>query len=256
MGRGGAVLSLVLLPIHASSSAELPAAPARWFTDRVGVVSPEVARQVDALLESFEKEQGTQLLIVIEEKLPEGEVLETWTQRVAEHWGVGRSEEDDGAVLFVFVRDRALRLEVGYGLEGALTDLESQRLLDEVLVPRLRAGDWDRGVREAAEALIESVRGEYAGSSWKRRSPGERLWITLFLLALLVPVVWSFVREFRSLRRADSGRGPRSTGGPSSSGWPGGWHGGSFGGFGGSGGGGGFIGGGGSFGGGGASSRW
>lgn len=227
----------------------LPPAPARWLTDSAGVLSPGVASAIDRRLEEFEKEQGTQILVVLERRLPPDEVLEDWTQRVAEAWGVGRSEQDDGAVLFVFVDDRALRLEVGYGLEGTLTDLESKAILDEVLIPHLRRGDWDGGVAAAADAIVAAVRGEYAPSSRsargrRRQEPIGCGFFVLLLLGLAL-FVWLSSRAARS-------------GGARTRGWRGGgWGGGGFrgGGFGG-GGFGGFSGGGGGFGGGGASGRW
>lgn len=234
----------------AGAATSLPAAPARWVTDAAGVLSPRAAEEIDRRLEAFEREQGTQVLIVIERQLPADQVLEDWTQRVAEAWGVGRAKQDDGAVLFVFVDDRALRLEVGYGLEGALTDLESKAILDEVLVPRLRQGDWDGGVAAAAAAIVEAVRGEYVpdrGSA--NRRPALQPGFVLYLIAIVVLLV---VLSSRASRRS-GGRAGRWGGG--------GWGGGSFGGghrggWGGGLGGGGFSGGGGSFGGGGASGRW
>ncbi|MCM2270804.1 MAG: TPM domain-containing protein, partial [Thermoanaerobaculia bacterium] len=207
--------------------------------------------EIDRRLEAFEKEQGTQIVVAVFRRLPADEALEDWTQRVAEAWRVGRARQDDGAVLFAFVDDRALRLEVGYGLEGALTDLESKVILEEVLIPRLRQGDWDGGVAAAADAIVAAVRGEYVadrGAARRRRElpPG-------FVLLLVIGVVLLIVLTSRAARRS-GGR----TGGWGGGGWGGGsFGGGSRGGFGGRGfGGGGFSGGGGSFGGGGASGRW
>lgn len=224
----------------------LPSAPARWVTDEAGVLSPQMARSIDGRLEAFEREQGTQLLIWIARRLPEDEAVEDWTQRVAESWGVGRAKTDDGAVLFAFVDDRLLRVEVGYGLEGALTDLESKAILEEVLIPRLRAGDWDGGFSSAADALIESVRGEYRPTP-RRGSARQRKDVPVVFLVL---AVLFFLVLFTAIAR--SSRSGRFRGG-------GGFGGGGFGGggFGGGGfGGGGFSGGGGSFGGGGATGRW
>lgn len=229
----------------------LPPAPARWVTDQAGVLSPQVAHAIDGRLEAFEREQGTQLLIWIARRLPEDEAVEDWTQRVAESWGVGRAESDDGAVLFAFVDDRLLRVEVGYGLEGALTDLESKTILEEVLIPRLRAGDWDGGVSAAADALIESVRGEYRPTVRRGagREKGDLPLVFVVIAVLLFLVLFSAIaRGGRSGRFRGGGRG--GFGGFGGGGFGGGGFGG--GGFGG----GGFSGGGGSFGGGGATGRW
>jgi len=213
------------------------------------VLSPEAASRIDRKLEAFEKEQGTQVLVAIFRNLPAGEALEDWTQRVAEAWRVGRARQDDGAVLFVFVDDRQLRLEVGYGLEGSLTDLESKGILDDVLVPRLRAGDWDGGVDAATDAIIAAVRGEFTPDTAPRVRGGGSPGIAPFLIFLAVVIGINLLARFA--RRSGLGGGG---GGFRGGGFGGGFGGGGFsgGGFGG----GGFSGGGGSFGGGGASGRW
>jgi uncharacterized protein len=242
-----AALAGVAAAAPAAAARELPPPPARWVSDRAGVLSAAGAAAVDQKLEAFEKEQGTQILVAIFRQLPPDEALEDWTVRVAQSWRVGRARQDDGAVLFAFVDDRQLRLEVGYGLEGALTDLESKVILDEVLVPRLRAGDWDGGIAAAADAILQAVRGEY------RPLPGadpSRPEVPVGFLVFIIFVVLVFVILMGVAQRRSGGR---SGGFGGSSG--GGWSGGSSGGFGGFSGGG-FSGGGGSFGGGGASSRW
>jgi uncharacterized protein len=247
-----ALLAPVLSPGAPALAREpLPPAPARWVSDRAGVLSPDAATRLDRRLEAFELEQGSQVLVATFRRLPEDEALEDWTQRVAESWRVGRARQDDGAVLFVFVEDRLLRLEVGYGLEGALTDLESKVILEEVLVPRLREGDWDGGLEAAAEAILAAIRGEYRPDPGA--SPRERR-VTAGLPAIVVFIVLVILVNLIARRARGMG-----VGGPKG---PGGWGGGGWGGFGGGGfsgggfSGGGFSGGGGSFGGGGASGRW
>ena len=251
-GRRAAALVAVLTgaaagPALAASEA-LPAPPGRWVSDRAGVLSRAVVDEVDRRLEAFEKEQGTQILVAIFRRLPPDAVVEDWTVRVAQSWRVGRAKQDDGAVLFVFVDDRQLRLEVGYGLEGALTDLESKAILDEVLVPHLRQGDWDGGIRAAADAIVASVRGEYAPTPYAPPSPARpTIGFLVMLVIFATLLVIAMARANRSGRWRSGGWGGGGFSG-------GGFGGGGFGGGGFSGGG--FSGGGGSFGGGGASSRW
>jgi len=246
------VLSAAAIGAGAAGRAEepLPPAPARWVSDRANVLSAGAAARIDQRLESFEREQGSQVLVAIFRHLPEGEVLEDWTQRVAEAWRVGRDREDDGVVLFVFAEDRLLRLEVGYGLEGALTDLESKAILDETLVPYLRRGDWDGGIDAATAAILEAIRGEYAptpGGGPNVAAPLAGVTCGFVLMVVIGTLLLAIVLA-RQARRGGGG-GFRGGGGS--------WSGGGFGGFGGGGfSGGGFSGGGGSFGGGGASGRW
>jgi len=240
--------ALAALP---AAAAELPPAPARWVSDRAGVLSPAAVERIDRKLEGFEREQGSQVLVAIFRALPPDESLEDWTQRVAESWRVGRARQDDGAVLFAFVDDRQLRLEVGYGLEGALTDLESKRILDGVLVPRLRAGDWDGGFDAATDAILTAIRGEFGPDAVPAPPGGQAAGQGGFVLFVIFMVVLFLVlRAHRAHRHGGfRGGGPWTSGG---GGWGSGGVGGGFGG----GGFGGFSGGGGSFGGGGASGRW
>lgn len=167
----------------------LPPAPARWVTDQAGVLSPQVAHAIDGRLEAFEREQGTQLLIWIARRLPEDEAVEDWTQRVAESWGVGRAESDDGAVLFAFVDDRLLRVEVGYGLEGALNDAVSKRIISEVIVPRLREGGYYAGITEGVDRMIRVVDGEPLPAPAATPGQGDTdlpQWVPLILIVALV----------------------------------------------------------------------
>jgi len=244
------LLALAWLALAASlGAATLPPPPARWVNDAAGVLSPQAAAAIDRKLEAFEKEQGSQVVVAIYPRLPEGEALEDYTQRVAEAWKVGRGAQDDGVVLFVFVADRALRLEVGYGLEGTLTDLESKRILDRALIPRLREGDWDGGIAAATDAILEAIRGEYAPTPAQGlRSSGGDGGFAVFIV--LMVVMFLVLRARRSARRGGfRGGGWSGGGGFGGGGFGGGFGGGGFGG-------GGFSGGGGSFGGGGASGRW
>ncbi len=206
----GLALALALaaaLGLSSLGAAELPPTPARWVNDRAGVLSPAAASAIDGKLEAFEQEQGSQVVIAIFERLPEGEALEDYTQRVAEAWKVGRGKEDDGVVLFVFVADRALRIEVGYGLEGTLTDLESKQILDRALTPRLRAGDWDGGIAAAAGAIVEAIRGEYAPSPARGLRSGKGDSRVVFFIVLMIALFITI-----NARRAHRGGGFRGGG--------------------------------------------
>ena len=244
-----AALAAVLLFAGAARAAEpaLPPAPARWVFDETGFLSPAARATLDGELEAFERAQGSQVLVAIFRQLPAGVTLEEWTQRVAESWRVGRARQDDGVVLFIFLADRLVRIEVGYGLEGALPDLRASRILREVLLPGLRTGDHDGAVLATARAIVAAIRGECEpGPGAERHGDGVPLWL---LLLLVIVVLWVLTAAARR------GGGP----GAGASGWPGGFPPGRIGGGGFSGGGfsgGGFSGGGGSFGGGGASGRW
>jgi uncharacterized protein len=178
---------------------------------------------------------------------------------VVEDWKLGGADRDDGLLLLIAVAERRARIEVGYGLEGAITDALSARVIRDTLAPALAAGRADRGVREALEILMRAAEHESARRSQPTPAPGlffVGLWIGLALLAFHLDR--SRARELRDRRRDGKRRGRRHVW-VEPAGWGGGLGGwGSAGGFGRGGGfgGGGFRGGGGGFGGGGASGGW
>jgi uncharacterized protein len=257
----GALVAATLLWSGLPSCAEepLPPAPAAYFNDYAGVVSAGDAARLDAKLSQFAKETSTQVVVTIFDHLPSPS-LEDFTVRTAESWRVGRKEWDNGAVLFVFVKDRKLRIETGYGLEGALPDALARRILDEQVVPHLRQRDWAGGLEAGIDGILAATRGEYKAEAPPRKREGVPPLTLLIVLFFVVLLIWLASQGARHMPsgRTYSGRGPRRDssywGGSSWGGWGGGggFGGGSFGG----GGGGGFSGGGGSFGGGGASSSW
>ncbi len=231
---------------------DLPPAPVGWFNDYAGLVSPAEARRLDQKLRGLDEETSTQVVVAVFPKLPSPS-LEDFTARTAQSWRVGRSELDNGAIFFLFVEDRAMRIEVGYGLEGALPDALAGRILREEVAPRFREDDWAGGLEAGIDAIVAAVRGEYAAPG-PEKPEGPSLAAILIVVALVI--LFLLLVRFGTTGhpgRTYGGRGWRRD----SSHWGGGsWggRGGSWGG--GGGGGGGFMGGGGSFGGGGASGSW
>jgi uncharacterized protein len=250
--RALVVLGLVAGGAAGASAAErLPPPPTAYFNDYAGVVSAADARRLDAKLRQFAEETSTQVVVAIFRKLPSPS-LEDFTVRTAQSWRVGRKDWDNGAVLFVFVDDHKMRIETGYGLEGALPDQLAARILDNEVRPRFRAGDWAAGLEAGIDAIIAATRGEYKPPP--KPKPGVPIVPILIVVFFVVLALWLVAQGSRQLNvgRTYGSRGGRRGGGY----WGGGWGGGGWGGGGGGLGGGGFSGGGGSFGGGGASSSW
>ena len=249
------VLAGSWLPAADRYDEQIPTKPARYVTDRADVLGPGGAEALNAKLEQFERDTSNQLLVWIDRKLPEGFTLEDFTVRAGQKWGAGQKAEDNGAILFVFVDDRKMRIEVGYGLEGTLPDAVAKRILDEEIAPRFRAGDFPGGLNAGVDAIMAATRGEYQGTGAtvnerRRGRPAEAstcfMALLFFGIFVLLPIYMRKSRAFRT----HGGRGWWSSGGWGGGGWSGGgggWSGG---------GGGGFSGGGGSFGGGGASGSW
>jgi uncharacterized protein len=251
------VVSGLLAEVAAGVSAEkLPPPPAAYFSDYAGVVPAADAQRLDAKLRAFAEETSTQILVVVFKDLPSPS-LEDFTLRAAQSWRVGRKDWDNGAVFFVFVADRKMRIETGYGLEGALPDILAGRILDERVRPRFRAGDWTGGLEAGIDGILAATRGEYKAPPPRKR--GIPLVPLVIVVLCVIFLLWLASRGSRhaSVGRTYDRRGWRRDGSPWIGGgsWGGGG-GGESGGGGWGGGGGGFSGGGGSFGGGGASSSW
>lgn len=225
-----------------------------WVTDLAALLSPSEEQSLEALMESYR--QGTKheiaLLTVPDLK---GQPIERFALEVGRAWGIGGKDQNNGALLVVSKADRAVRIEVGRGLEGNLTDSISGRIIRDVIVPRFKRGDFPGGIRQGIEAIHAAIGGEY-GKLPKERAPAATgllgVMVQLFIVVLFL--LFAFIsRKLRGGRRRNAGLFPgmfippigggRSHGSGRSSG---GFSGGGFGGFGGGGG----------FSGGGASGRW
>lgn len=244
----------------------LPATPSGRVNDYAALLHPAEREALERLLAEGERDAGVQMVMALFPSL-EGEDLETVSLRLAERWRIGQRGLDNGVVLVVFVRERRVRFEVGYGLEPVLTDAVAARIIREEIAPRFREGRYAQGLEAAARAVFR-VAGSEPGtgpprdrrplpstslpSAVPRTTPG---WLALalavaFLAAFLAiaavtlrdrPRAWTVGSRRRIVRRVPlpaPGFGWRGSGG-------GGWSTG-----------GGFSGGGGSFGGGGASGSW
>src|SRR5512140_766266 len=248
--KNAAALVLALVSAAAfGAGPAVPPAPTRFVTDKAGALAPGTAARLEGRLEAFEKETSNQFLVYTEHAVPEGPTLEEYTVATAQAWKAGQTQRKNGMILFVFPDSRKVRLEVGYGLEGAMPDALARRVLDEQVLPRFRAGDYDGGISAGVEAAIAATKGEYKGSgTTQARKKGRNELPIPFPLVMLLAFLFFFV-VLPAMRGGRRGRYWYMGGG--------GFGGGGFGGgFGGGGGGGGFSGGGGSFGGGGASGSW
>lgn len=243
---------LVLLTWHCVAREVMPPKPAKYFNDYAGVVSATTAQRLNGILEEFEKTTTSQIVVVVFPKMQSDSSVEDYTRRVAEAWRVGQKEKNNGAALFVFVQDRRMRIEVGYGLEGALPDALAKRIIEDEIAPRFKRGDYDGGLSAGITAILQATRGEYTAA--RRTVPRAFVW--LFLLLIVLILLWASVQFVRRAagtvyhRRGRRNYGDWWWGGGSWGGRSGGsWSGGDFSS-------GSFSGGGGSFGGGGASGSW
>jgi uncharacterized protein len=140
----------------------VPPGPTHYVTDNAGALSSATQASVDAELKAYEKATGHQVIVWIGDTT--GDVpLETWTGETAHQWHVGRRGKDDGAILFLFMSDHKVRIEVGYGLEGSLTDADSSQIIRNDIVPRMKANDANGAVSSGVAAMLTTITPSYAG---------------------------------------------------------------------------------------------
>lgn len=231
----------ILLLVSSSATALNIPKPTGYVNDKAGVISQTVELKLEQFLRDFEKSDSTQLTILTIPTL-DGEALEEYSLKVFDNWKIGQKDKDNGALLLIAKAEKKIRIEVGYGLEGRLTDLMSGRIIDNEISPKFKQGDFDGGIVAGIVGMAEAVRGEYTGtgktnSRKKKSSP----------FGFIIPLLFfggPFLARLGGRRRSGYRRGGFYVGGPFMGG----------GGFGG--GGGGFSGGGGGGGGGGASGGW
>ena len=164
-----------------------------YVNDHAGMLSPSANATLEQELRAFEQSDSTQIVIVTIPSL-QGEVLEEFSLKVAESWKIGQKGKDNGIIFLVSKEDRKLRVEVGRGLEGKLTDLMAGRIIDLVVKPRFKRGDFDGGFITGAHALIDATRGEFKADqqAGKRRAKGSQdisrlfTFVIFFGIALLM----------------------------------------------------------------------
>ena len=242
--RLAAIACLLLSYAAAAQGPRIPPPPSQFVTDNANFLSASTRSTLESRLENYQQQTRHQLLVWIGRTIG-GTPLEDWAAATFKVWGIGRKGLDDGLAIFVLADDRLIRIEVGYGLEGVVPDVKASRIIREVMVPRIQAGDRDGAITGAVDQLVGLIGGD-SGTVAAPNPPQRQvnplqialcslIAIALLILAITHPTMALFL--FSTIFSGGRGGG------------------GGFGG-GGGGGGGGFSGGGGSSGGGGASGSW
>ena len=240
--RLAAIACLLLSFSAAAQGPRIPPPPSQFVTDNANFLSASTRSTLESRLENYAQQTGHQLLVWIG-KTTGGIPIEDWAVEAFKAWRIGRKGIDDGLAIFVMADDRQIRIEVGYGLEGVVPDAKASRIIREVMVPRIQAGDRDGAITGAVDELVALIGGD-SGTVAAPNPPQRQVnplqialcsLIAIAVLFLLITHPTMALFLFSTIFSGGRGGG---------------------GGFGGGGGGGGFSGGGGSSGGGGASGSW
>jgi uncharacterized protein len=201
---GTAFLAVFALVLLRSMAAEIPPKPTRYFNDYAGLVRLDTAQRLNQQLAGFERQTSNQILVVIYPSLPRDSTIEDFAQDAFRAWKPGQQSRNNGAILFMFVKDRKLRIQTGYGLEGALPDAICKRIISDQIAPRFQVGDFDDGLTAGVNAMIAATRGEYTGNGRtvaeaqaQVRHDKESFWDLVISLAVLAIVGISWIRAAR-----------------------------------------------------------
>lgn len=224
--------------------------------DEANILDAATRQALTDKLAAVEAKSGDQIVVVTLKSL-QGTSIEDYGYQLGRHWAIGQKARNNGALLIVAPAERKVRIEAGYGLEGALTDAVTRLIIQNAILPRFRASDFAGGIVRGVDDIIQVVSGD--AEEYKRRAaqrpddvPQAFNAATLLLVFIVIVVIFMTMRNSTSARGPGVGRGRGGYGGPIFIPSGGSWSGSSGGGFGG----GGFSGGGGSFGGGGSSGSW
>jgi uncharacterized protein len=224
MENPGQVLSLLnglALSITLAAAVPIPPVPTQPATDTAGVLSAATLAHLDSELSAFHRASGHRVLVWIGQTTGDAP-LEEWTLDAANQWKPGNKKRDDGAILFLFMRDHKIRIEVGYGLESSLTDAQTSRIIRDTIAPRLRAGNVDGAVQAGVDQMLLVIAASSANSGEAMPEPASNAGsIAPALVVVIFVFLFAFVALFvMLLARATRRGGPgRSSGGGESSGF-------------------------------------
>ena len=240
------ILLLFTVPYLSIAQKAVPELWSQRIHDDAHILKQETIDSLEQRLKRYEDSTSNQIAILTVTSL-DGEVLEEYSLKVAEAWKLGQKDKDNGVLLLIAVDDHKMRIEVGHGLEGALTDAHSSRIIRNELTPNFRKSDYDAGLKAAVDAMIKSIGGEYsADGDGDEMSTNEILLLIGGILLFVFIIGYAFYKEFTTPSTGSTSGGSNSSssvGSFSSSSRS-------------SSGGSSFSGGGGSFGGGGSSGSW
>jgi uncharacterized protein len=156
--RRALFIFLLLLPLASAVAKDVPYLTGR-VTDEANLIPPDQKKRLDAQLAEFERQTGNQVAVLTIQSL-EGEAIEDYANKVARTWALGQKGKDNGALLLVSHQDRQMRIEVGYGLEPVLTDLQTNIIQNQVIIPFFKRGDFGGGIEAGVDAILSTIQGK------------------------------------------------------------------------------------------------
>jgi uncharacterized protein len=199
------VFSLCFLAINLFAK-DIPPVPNPpiFVNDYANALQAQERAALEQKLYDYFKQTSTQIVIVIEQSL-EGDDAFGYSQKLAQRWGIGEKDKKNGLLIYVALAERKMRIQVGYGLEGAITDAISKRIIDGILKPNFKEQNYYNGFNEATDAIIKTLAGEGFTNDRKEKSNGKSPWLLIGIIAILLLSVFS--KGGRGGRRGGGGGG-------------------------------------------------
>src|SRR5690242_4530192 len=197
---GAALFSAALLFLPLTAQADAAAVPpfpelTGPVVDQANVIPPDVRAELEQKLRAYDDSSGNQLVVVTVQSL-DGYPIEYWGYQLGRQWGIGQKDKNTGALLIVDVAEHKLRIEVGYGLEGTLTDALSDDIIRNTIVPKFRQSDYGGGISDGVDAILKVLGGQADAVRHQRhKDSGSVLFLVIFLVFILLRVIGAGMRR-------------------------------------------------------------
>jgi len=205
------ILLILFVTTTLYSQSGIPERPASWVNDYAGVLTISQQQSLEQQLEQLEVQTSTQIFVAIFPQLPEDTYLEEFCVKLYEKWRPGLKDEQNGVILAIFIKDRKLRIEIGYGLEDVLTDLQSGRIINDDIVPFFRQNDYYAGIVNGLNSIIKAVGSRYEipmPYSATASESGSGIGSIIFLI-IIIFIIMMIISAHRNSATTYSGKGYR-----------------------------------------------
>ncbi len=186
---GAALVGLLLGTCSFVFAYSSPGAPTGFVNDFAGILSAQTKTELEEGLKNFAAGGNPQIVVATVLTL-NGDPIEDYANRLYREWGIGAKEKNNGVLFLIIPADRKMRIEVGYGLEGALTDIESKHIQDDIVRPLFKVNDFDGGVRTGVTAIKNALTGELVVPKKSRSSAGTREFFEIMLYLVIGGIAW------------------------------------------------------------------
>jgi uncharacterized protein len=182
-------VTILLNPFFAGAYVS-PGAPTGHVNDFAGMLQPQEKQELEQKLTEYQQQSSHEIAVVTIPTIGTDETIETYAEKLFQEWGIGKANQDNGALLLIARDDRALRIEVGYGLEPELTDIESGRIIRDVITPAFQQGNFSAGISEGVQKMTEAISVESYVPETQSSSPNFAASITSFIFPGIFFLLW------------------------------------------------------------------